>query len=737
MSAGKYTLSGVFKNNIGSARFMQYTNTTPTGQVTDNRSFATKCTFITDGPLNDGSDPYTFVSLLGVRGVKFIANTFRSDLTASKRGSGIVSIDASYKVLGRCTGAIGIGQPCPPANLVKNRFINLEAGIVNYQGSASSDVYVRDAEFTGCSYGIKTEGGHYVEVVRSTFNVPRGSSQFPYNFTNFGIYSTTGDGLKAEENIFNASGTHGTGDGRHLGVGSYNSIFIPTTVYRNEFNGLETQVQNGNKTRNLALNQMLQVDCNTFNTSAETIASVHHAKGGLDNQGQCITGNDIAPQANIFNGSCDGVFSNDWQIFKNATAFGFAYNSYDQISTGLDLSFCTENVIASISQYCPGADDPTDACPSTLNTGFSDYLSLYTNFKLRITDNTNLIDGGDTQGVLAFLASTSNPGQIKNYLLARSPYLSDKVLFAAIAKNLPHGIIKQILLANSTLSETVWNTVVNMGYPNGIFNELLASQTGNSPRIELEKENRFLTLQKLSALNGLVRIKLDSNEIDSAIWYLDKDGSIEASCKLIPVAIRRDTSITRNHLNRIHAEGFDPDVMATDSSRANELQATCAYGNLILKILSRPGAFYSILPSERLVIEEFASNNEAISINALAILRWLDEQVVFDDALPYEFSRSQIASTQIATTDAPSATDMVVYPNPNNGHFTIQGVTTLPYQSGVILITDVTGRIIRKIQVSSPGFSIEADLNSCERGVYLCVLKLDGLTSRTQRIVLQ
>jgi hypothetical protein len=80
---------------------------------------------------------------------------------------------------------------------------------------------------------------------------------------------------------------------------------------------------------------------------------------------------------------------------------------------------------------------------------------------------------------------------------------------------------------------------------------------------------------------------------------------------------------------------------------------------------------------------------------------------------------------------------MVVYPNPNNGHFTIQGVTTLPYQSGVILITDVTGRIIRKIQVSSPGFSIEADLNSCERGVYLCVLKLDGLTSRTQRIVLQ
>jgi hypothetical protein len=737
MSAGKYTLSGVFKNNIGSARFMQYTNTTPKGQVTDNRSFATKCTFITDGPLNDGSDPYTFVSLLGVRGVKFIANTFRSDLTASKRGSGIVSIDASYKVLGQCASPVIFGQTCPPADVIRNQFLNLEAGIVTYQGAAVSDIDVKDAYFSGCGYGMKLQGAHFTQVTNSTFDIPRGTSQYPYQFTNFGIYTEVADGFYAEENTFTANGSQGSADGRHVGVASYSSLFAPSDIYRNTFNGLETQVQDGNKTRNLALNQMLQVDCNTFNTSAETIASVHHAKGGLDNQGQCITGNDIAPQANIFNGSCDGVFSNDWQIFKNATAFGFAYNSYDQISTGLDLSFCTENVIASISQYCPGADDPTDACPSTLNTGFSDYLSLYTNFKLRITDNTNLIDGGDTQGVLAFLASTSNPGQIKNYLLARSPYLSDKVLFAAIAKNLPHGIIKQILLANSTLSETVWNTVVNMGYPNGIFNELLASQTGNSPRIELEKENRFLTLQKLSALNGLVRIKLDSNEIDSAIWYLDKDGSIEASCKLIPVAIRRDTSITRNHLNRIHAEGFDPDVMATDSSRANELQATCAYGNLILKILSRPGAFYSILPSERLVIEEFAANNEAISINALAILRWLDEQVVFDDALPYEFSRSQIASTQIAATDAPSATDMVVYPNPNNGHFTIQGVTTVPYQNGVVLITDVTGRIIRKIQVSSPGFSIEADLNSCERGVYLCVLKLDNIITNTCRIIIQ
>jgi hypothetical protein len=729
-----------FRNCNRAIQFMTYQNISAvTGLETDNRSFATKCTFITDGPLNDGSDPYTFVSLLGVRGVKFIANTFRSDLTASKRGSGIVSIDASYKVLGNCTGAIGIGQPCPPANLVKNRFINLEAGIVTYQGAAVSDIDVKDADFIGCGYGMKLQGAHFTQVTNSTFDIPRGTSQYPYQYTNFGIYTEVADGFYAEENTFSASGSHGSADGRHVGIASYSSLFAPSDIYRNTFNGLETQVQDGNKTRNLTLNQMLQVDCNTFNTSAETISSVHHAKGGLDNQGQCITGNDIAPQANIFNGSCDGVFSNDWQIFKNATAFGFAYNSYVGTPVNINYLGCVENDITNNSTPCTGNGTmiPGLACPSTLNTGFSDYLSLYTNFKLRITDNTNLIDGGDTQGVLAFLASTSNPGQIKNYLLARSPYLSDKVLFAAIAKNLPHGIIKQILLANSTLSETVWNTVVNMGYPNGIFNELLASQTGNSPRIELEKENRFLTLQKLSALNGLVRIKLDSNEIDSAIWYLDKDGSIEASCKLIPVAIRRDTSITRNHLNRIHAEGFDPDVMATDSSRANELQATCAYGNLILKILSRPGAFYSILPSERLVIEEFASNNEAISINALAILRWLDEQVVFDDALPYEFSRSQIASTQIATTDAPSATDMVVYPNPNNGHFTIQGVTTIPYQNGVVLITDVTGRIIRKIQVSSPGFSIEADLNSCERGVYLCVLKLDNIITNTCRIIIQ
>jgi hypothetical protein len=710
-----------------------------TGLETDNRSFATKCTFITDGPLNDGSDPYTFVSLLGVRGVKFIANTFRSDLTASKRGSGIVSIDASYKVLGQCASPVIFGQPCPPADVIRNQFLNLEAGIVNYQGSASSDVYVRDAEFTGCSYGIKTEGGHYMEVVRSTFNVPRGSSQFPYNFTNFGIYSTTGDGLKAEENVFNASGTHGTGDGRHLGVGSYNSIFIPTTVYRNEFNGLETQVQNANNTRNRNAPQLLQIDCNDFNLTTETISSMHHAVGVLETQGECLSTVPQAPQANIFTGNCDGLNTGIWQVFKNAGAEPFEYNSYIAASTNIDYANCVEADITAISTPCfgNGTLDKPQACPSTLGLGIGNLISRYQGFRNSISQNNSLIDGGDTQAVLNYLASTSNPGQIKNYLLARSPYLSDKVLLAAIAKGLPPGIIKQILLANASLSDVVWQAAQNEGYPTGILNELQAAQTGSSPRSELESENRYLNFEKLIALNDIVRIKLDSNEIDSAIYYLQTDGSIESTCLLVPVSIKRDTSITRQALATIHAEGFDPDVISRDSTRAEDLQRVCAFGNFILPISRRQGGYYSMTVTERQTLQNFINQELSVSTYARSILRWLDEEVQFDDAYPYDIERKYQPEPAAETVRSHTASDLFIYPNPSNGMFTVQGVTTIPDAVCTVVVTDITGKQIRSLQMQAQRFQTQIDLSDFADGMYICRLQVNGVTVFSSKILKQ
>lgn len=720
-----------FYNNWRVAEFLSYERTGPTGNPLNNVSHFRNCTFQTTGVLRDGTSPLAFITMLDVRNVSIAGNTFRSDLTASdpiiKRGSGIVSIDASYNVTGYCTAPIQFGQPCPTADLIPNRFINLDAGIVTYHGSDVADIGVKDAEFTGCSYGVKVEGADFVEVVRSTFNIPSGSSQFPYSFSNFGVYSRTGDGLKVEQNTFQSSGVHGSGDGRNVGVGAYNHHQTSANVYRNTFNGLETQTQSALD------NSKLQVDCNQFTNSSQTIASLHHATGNIANQGTCLP-NPKFPQANAFSGACDGV--NVWQIYRNPGAGVFEYNSYDQTTTGWDLIGCTESNVAAVSQNC-GPGNISNACPSTINQGIPVLRNTYNGLVSRITDNGQLIDGGDTQGVLNYLAGSSNPGQIKSYLLARSPYLSDKVLLAAIAKNLPPGIIKQILLANSTLSPQVWQAVENAGYPNGIFNALQAAQTGEGARIDLEKENRYLNVEKLLVLNDIVRIKLDSNELDSAIYYLEADGSVEASCLLVPVAGKRRPVIAQQHVNLLRNVSTDPDVITNDPDLAADLDKFCAFNEFIIPIASRPGSYYSMTSQEWNTLQAYAASNSTIATYAESIKRWVGQTVVFDDAWPYLFDRMAVIPQEEELIIKSYDAELLISPNPGNGQYTIQGSILEPFSHGILYISDLTGRTLHSETISGSEFSRQIDISNYENGLYLCVLRLDGQMVATSHIVKQ
>ncbi len=720
-----------FYNNWRVAEFLSYERTGPTGNPLNNVSYFRNCTFQTTGVLRDGTSPLAFITMLDVRNVNIAGNTFRSDLTASdpiiKRGSGIVSIDASYNVTGYCTAPIQFGQPCPTADLIPNRFINLDAGIVTYHGTDVADIGVKDAEFTGCSYGVKVEGADFVEVVRSTFNIPSGSSQFPYSFSNFGVYSRTGDGLKVEQNTFQSSGVHGSGDGRNVGVGAYDHHQTSANVYRNTFTGLETQTQSALD------NSKLQVDCNQFTNNSQTIASLHHASGSLANQGECLPDPKF-PQANVFSGACDGV--NVWQVYRNPGAGVFEYNSYDQSTTGWDLTGCTESNIAAVSQNC-GPGNISNACPSTINQGIPVLLDLYNGFVTRIADNGQLMDGGDTQGVLNYLAGTGNPGQIKNYLLARSPYLSDKVLLAAIAKNLPPGIIKQILLANSTLSPQVWQAVENAGYPHGIFNELQAAQTGEGARIDLEKENRYLNVEKLLVLNDIVRIKLDSNEVDSAIYYLEADGSVEASCLLVPVAGKRKPVKAQQHVDRLRDVATDPDVIAKDPDLAADLDKFCSFNEFIIPIAGRAGSYYSMTSQEWNTLQAYAASNSTIATYAESIKRWVGQTVVFDEAWPYLFDRMAVMPQEEELIIKSYGAELLISPNPGNGQYTIQGSILEPFSHGILYISDLTGRTLHSETISGSEFSRQIDISNYENGIYLCVLRLDGQIVASSYIVKQ
>jgi hypothetical protein len=277
----------------------------------------------------------------------------------------------------------------------------------------------------------------------------------------------------------------------------------------------------------------------------------------------------------------------------------------------------------------------------------------------------------------------------------------------------------------------------SLGYPNGIVNELQAAQTGSSPRLELEAGNRYLNFEKLIALNDIVRIKLDSNEIDSAIYYLQTDGSIESTCLLVPVSIKRDTSITRQALATIHAEGFDPDVISRDSTRAEDLQRVCAFGNFILPLSQRPGGYYSMTAAERQTLQNFINQDLSVSTYARSILRWLGEDVMFDDAYPYDIDRKMIPEPATETARSHTASDLFIYPNPSNGLFTVQTVTTVPDAVCTIIVSDITGKQIHSVQAQSQRVLTHIDLSEFANGMYLCRLQVNGVTVASSKMLKQ
>ena len=81
---------------------------------------------------------------------------------------------------------------------------------------------------------------------------------------------------------------------------------------------------------------------------------------------------------------------------------------------------------------------------------------------------------------------------------------------------------------------------------------------------------------------------------------------------------------------------------------------------------------------------------------------------------------------------------MLVYPNPNDGRFTVglAGVNLPVFQLGKLCLVDLYGREVVAQAVSPGQPTTTIELNRPQAGVYLLSLVIDGEHTLTQRIVI-
>jgi hypothetical protein len=514
-----------FLNNYIDVKFLPYAAPLVAGVEADNKSQFRYTNFKADNYVNDPTykdlttglrnSTISHVELNGVKGIKFIGNTFKTDLAFNPtypitlRGRGISTNDASFSATTACT-AVDVNGNCT-AYSTPNSFENL-FNAINAQTTVSLKTFsVSLATFTNNYTGVYQSGVNYSKVEQNKFTI---TAPFTATLTDppYFYYVNNSSGFSHQENDYKVVGTqpvvatvfNNTGTGSNE---SYHNVYTNCSI------GHQAQQTNGQTS--VGYNG-LQIKCNKNTTNTYDL---RQTSGVLGEQGSC--GSVLTPANNTFSHTSSTTLSD----INAYTGGGFKYN-YNPIPTGgaQDPTYKTANVT---KNGCLGLGTfiyNSTTCPNRLiitgggGAGGGKMASPIVQLQNNAISNKAIADSlttqlnqaianGATQGLINTIATGLNPANIKTALLAQSPYLSDDVLTAYISKQpaLPAGHIKDVLIANSPVSATVQTAIDNANLPNGIYQQIQGAQAGTNAKMDAINAIGYYNHTKDLAVNELLR----------------------------------------------------------------------------------------------------------------------------------------------------------------------------------------------------------------------------------------
>jgi len=689
-----------------------------------------ECNFFNDGIMvsrdrylgNERPGTNAMMTMWNYHGNRVAGCNFEYDNTTLNLGwfdrpLGIVSYNASYNVF-EANDLSG-----PPIDDIPTTFVGLYKGVEINGTAGASSAKVKGAQFDNNLYGVTLEGIEYAEVYNCNFDVSKQDITLPNGTIplrkHFGIYATAASGYKIENNTFN-----------HLPIGASTSFTLDVGIYNEDSDLLGTGASlrlNGFNdltigTQMAHSNSNLEVDCNNYSNTDPAAFDWAITSGILGNIGACGIPS-LKPGANNFRPGC----SADQQIFNNGTPLLYASEN------GVEPT-CFSSSVAVISCLA-GDDNPCDPTISDDTGDPSDPLPDLEASMLVLSNEITLLEELRETGDKVELIETIDndpPGQAKNNLLDASPYLSDNVLNHLIESNMPGGHKKQILVANSPLEVSVMDAVENSNMSNGIKNNIRNAQEGVSGRQELEASINVVVTTRFVVLNDIVRIYLQTGEIDLAVSLLEDEGTVEALCALVPIQAEKDRSKATNHIAAIRQVAADLDVSSPGNPKSPKLTKFCDFFQTYIEIRDTKGSLFNLSKVQEQNLRSVASEDDAIAIKAQTVLK-----LVFGEYFDRPGEDIVMPKSQVASEDPsiiyPTEELMKLYPNPTAGWITIE----LPDDAlnGTITILNLMGQQVVKRQVTKTIFS--EDLSSLSKGIYLVSVTSTAGNTYLQKLVLK
>lgn len=467
-----------FINCRRSAEFLAYQNTTSGGYPIGNRSFFRRCKFSVDENYRGGDDFYAHVSMWGVDGITFSACIFENRQNenalvvteSAKLGYGIVSEDASYRVLGLCTtNPPWVGDVCPEYD--STVFKGLDHGINARNFGSARNFIVSNCHFEDNVCGVYANHVVGFQVRNSRFLV--GGNEVPvlngdvdteFNDRHRAVFSTESWAFAIDDNELVQSGTYAQTEGIVVGYSrDHNDV-----VFRNHATGLESayigEGISADITSGYTATRGLWFLCNENLGNSRNFWARKVTNDPGDQNDHTIRLNQGLPSRPADN-TFDQLPGVDGQAdFKLTTTHSpvaywhrntgnYVPEHFTQSTTGLfpapatgiPSNNCAQKVLLIVTK------DPS--YPSGMAPG---PVVQYLQEKKLAFGNTRylyeqLIDDGNTDEVVLEIQESwpQDAWDLRAYLLSKSPNLSTEVLMNMVQRNiLPTAMITEVLIAN-------------------------------------------------------------------------------------------------------------------------------------------------------------------------------------------------------------------------------------------------------------------------------------------------
>jgi len=384
--------------------------------------------------------------------------------------------------------------------------------------------------------------------------------------------------------------------------------------------------------------------------------------------------------------------------------------------------------ISSANSSCSGGSSfTTNGLPlsSAQRIAFKDSLNEAETGYLNLLYNYNqLIDGGSTNALLTEieLSWPEDAWELRNELLANSPYLSEEVIREAASSGiLPSAMVLEICLANpdATRSEELMDflrTEIPTPMPEYMLDLIRATWDDQTTRTVLEATLANYGSNMMAWSNILLAdMKLDTvkTPIDSIVSYLNRRQTLSSAYSIVEEFIadsnfeaaqdQLDQLIIQYSLTEGEQAGYD---RFTDWFEFQENLAASG----------RNKAELTQEEIEYLLTLAYGYDRTGSEIRNLLCF-------LYDTCIATNFSFGYLEPKSSVFMESQSKRDPIgyveVFPNPANTYLTFRTSEGLTTQDLTIALSDVSGRIVFKDKLTKVPGDYLLDTRSFKDGIYL------------------